>query len=142
MGNRCWTCGRRIAWQRLLCAECASQGAGTGAKRRSARFFLPGPFLGPGSLSASKGPRGLLTLVRALLRLSLRIRSLITPTCPLYRDLESRGVRSLALGIPFAVALEPDFEAFFGGMEAAVATGGVLVIVLVVVTAVKRITRL
>jgi hypothetical protein len=40
----------------------------------------------------------------------------------------------------FATALEPDFESFFGGLEAAVAAGGIFVIALVVVLAVRRLT--
>lgn len=37
-----------------------------------------------------------------------------------------------------ATALQPDFDAFFGGLEVAIAAGGVLVIALVVVLAVRR----
>jgi hypothetical protein len=37
-----------------------------------------------------------------------------------------------------AEALQPDFDAFFGGLEAAVATGGVLLIAVVVVMAIRR----
>lgn len=40
--------------------------------------------------------------------------------------------------IPLAEALQPDFDAFFGGMEVAVATGGVLLIAVVVVMAIRR----
>jgi hypothetical protein len=42
--------------------------------------------------------------------------------------------------VPIGVAMQPDFDAFFGGLEAAVAAGGVLVIALVVVLAVRRLT--
>ena len=41
-------------------------------------------------------------------------------------------------GIPLAAALQPDFDAFFGGLEAAVAAGGVLLIACVVVLAIRR----
>jgi hypothetical protein len=44
--------------------------------------------------------------------------------------------------IPLATALEPDFTAFFGGLEAAIFAGGILVIALVVVLAVRRLTSL
>jgi hypothetical protein len=51
----------------------------------------------------------------------------------------SSGLVPLAV-VPFATALEPDFESFFGGMEAAVAAGGIAVIALVVVLAVRKLT--
>lgn len=41
-----------------------------------------------------------------------------------------------------AVALQPDFDAFFGGMEAAVAAGAVLLTACVVVLAIRRLTSL
>lgn len=41
--------------------------------------------------------------------------------------------------LPLAVALQPDFDAFFGGLEVAVVSGFVLVVALVVVQAVKRL---
>jgi len=44
--------------------------------------------------------------------------------------------------VPFAAALDPDFDAFFGGLEAAVLAGGIVVIALVVVLAVRRLTSL
>ncbi len=45
------------------------------------------------------------------------------------------------LTVPLLAAAEaPDFDAFFGGLEAALAAGGVLVICLVVVLAVRRLT--
>lgn len=44
--------------------------------------------------------------------------------------------------IPAGVALQPDFDAFFGGMEAAVVAGGIVVIALVVVLAIRRLTSL
>jgi len=37
-----------------------------------------------------------------------------------------------------AIALEPDFDSFFGGIEAAVAAGGIAVIAVVVVLAIRR----
>ena len=40
--------------------------------------------------------------------------------------------------ILLAVAEAPDFESFFGGLEAAVEAGGVLLIVLVVVISIKK----
>lgn len=40
--------------------------------------------------------------------------------------------------ILFASALQPDFDAFFGGLEAAVAAGGVLLVAVVVVMAIRR----
>jgi hypothetical protein len=39
-----------------------------------------------------------------------------------------------------ATALQPDFEAFFGGMEAAILGGGICVIAVVVVMTVRRFT--
>jgi hypothetical protein len=43
---------------------------------------------------------------------------------------------------PFASALQPDFDAFFGGLQAAVAAGGVLLIAVVVVMAIRRLVSL
>lgn len=40
-----------------------------------------------------------------------------------------------------AVALQPDFEAFFGAVEAVIAASSVLLAVLVVVTIVKRLFK-
>lgn len=40
----------------------------------------------------------------------------------------------------FGVAMEPDFESFFGGFTTAVAAGGVLLIAVVVVMAIRRFT--
>jgi hypothetical protein len=42
--------------------------------------------------------------------------------------------------VVFGVAMEPDFESFFGGFATAVAAGGVLLIAVVVVIAVRRFT--
>lgn len=43
--------------------------------------------------------------------------------------------------LPFGVALQPDFEAFFGGFEAAVVAGGVVLVAVVVVTAIRRMVQ-
>ena len=43
--------------------------------------------------------------------------------------------------LPLGVALQPDFDAFFGGLEAAVVTGGIVLIVVVVVTAIRRMVQ-
>lgn len=43
--------------------------------------------------------------------------------------------------LPFAVALDPDTSAFFGGLQAAITAGAIVVIALVVVHAVKRFTN-
>jgi hypothetical protein len=40
----------------------------------------------------------------------------------------------------FGVALKPDFDSFFGGLEAAVAAGGVVLVAVVVVMTVRRFT--
>lgn len=40
--------------------------------------------------------------------------------------------------IPVASALQPDFEAFFEGLQVAIATGGILLIAIVVVMTVRR----
>lgn len=42
--------------------------------------------------------------------------------------------------VAFGAALAPDFESFFGGFATAVAAGGVLLIAVVVVMAVRRLT--
>ncbi len=42
--------------------------------------------------------------------------------------------------VALGVALDPDFESFFGGFATAVAAGGVLLIAVVVVMAVRRFT--
>jgi len=56
-------------------------------------------------------------------------------------DLESGGSALFAFsGLVRGTAMDPDFDAFFGGLEAAVAAGGVVVIALVVVLAVRRLT--
>ena len=41
-----------------------------------------------------------------------------------------------------AVAVQPDFDAFFGGLEVAVAAGAVLLTACVVVLAIRRLTAL
>jgi hypothetical protein len=54
-------------------------------------------------------------------------------------DFARRDYHLFALAaVPFGTALQPDFDAFFGGLEAAVAAGGVLLIACVVVVAIRR----
>lgn len=43
------------------------------------------------------------------------------------------------VALPVAVALDPDFDSFLGGVEAAVASGGILLIAVVVVMAIRRL---
>lgn len=49
-------------------------------------------------------------------------------------------LESALAAVPLGTALQPDFDAFFGGLEAAVAAGGVLLIAVVVVMTVRRFT--
>lgn len=103
------------------------------ALARSAQSFLLRPLLGRWSSTAVKSARGPLALVRDVRRSSPGSLSLITPTCPLYAALDAAGVLSIA------VAKAPDFDSFFGGLEAAVASGGVLLTALVVVVGIKKL---
>ena len=58
---------------------------------------------------------------------------------PPHVDFARRDYHVAALAaLPLGAALQPDFDAFFGGLEAAVAAGGVLLIACVVVLAIRR----
>jgi hypothetical protein len=103
------------------------------ALARSARCFFQRPLLGRWSASSVETSRGPSTIVRDAKPSSLGSPSLITPTCPLYAALDAAGV------LIFAVAKAPDFDSFFGGLEAAIASGGVLLTALVVVVAIKKL---
>jgi len=100
---------------------------------RSARWSFPRPLLGRGSRLSVKGLRRRKAKVR---------KDPAPPPNPPSHDLSPPvvdfGRRNYPAVALFAVALEPDFDSFFGGIEAAVAAGGIAVIAVVVVLAIRR----
>ena len=103
------------------------------ASARYARLFFQRPFLGRWSSSAVEAQLGPTRMVRDRHASCPSTAPLITPTCMQYAALDAAGVGLLA------AAKAPDFDSFFGGLEAAVASGGILLIALVVVVAIKKL---
>jgi hypothetical protein len=156
-----WEWGRFCARCYLSLARWASSLDKRAAKPRSARSFLRSPLLGDRSSSSVEGSRGP-EHPRPDQPPSSPEPPLSSPlTAGSTRELDSRGEASdgssvydqpprvdfgrrdyhgigLLAAVPVGTALQPDFDAFFGGLEAAVATGGVLVIAVVVVMTIRR----
>lgn len=129
-----------VAWSAMayLLARAAWHASGLvvrAAKPRSARSFFQRPLLGRWSSSAVRRLRSLASHGPDAV--------LPRPDPSSQRSLPRKRYPALgAGGVPFAAAMQPDFDAFFGGLQAAVVAGFVLLIAVVVTAAVKRFTQL